>query len=144
VIEIRTASNRRVVLTTRHALKFPRLRHPMCGLRSNLWEREMWYRWRPIFRWDTLCPVLFADRLGIVLVMPRAGPADPTAVDAAIERDGEFYPQPTTEFLPAGYGMMNGRVVCFDYGLADADMVRERRTYYAEFRTSETHRDDRK
>jgi hypothetical protein len=104
MIEFRTGSNRRVLLTAHYAIKFPRLRHPMCGLRSNRWEREMWYRWRPIFEWDQLCPVLFADRFGIVVVMPRAVPAQPDIVDAAIERDAEWYPQPTTEFLAPGYG----------------------------------------
>jgi hypothetical protein len=69
--------------------------------------------------------VLFADYLGIVVVMPRAEPADPSAIDAAIERDSNFEPHITTEFMPAVYGILNGKVVCVDYGLADADMVRE-------------------
>ena len=140
VIEIRTGSNRRVVLTARYALKFPRIRHPLCGLRSNRWEREMWQRWRPVFRWDQLCPVLFADCLGIVLIMPRAAPADRDAVDAAIQRDGESYPQPTTEFLPDGYGLVNSHVMCFDYGVADGDMVREKRAHYAQFSNNHTDR----
>lgn len=132
MIEIRTGSNRRVLLTQRYAFKFPRLRHPICGNRSNRWEREMWRHWRPVFGWDTLCPVIFADPLGIVVVMPRVTEADSNAIEAAIEKDSEFYPQPTTEFMAAGYGVVDGRAVCFDYGLADADMVRERRNYYVE------------
>ena len=133
MIMIRTGTNRRVLLIGRCALKFPLVRHPAFGLNSNRWECEMWFRWRPKFKWDQLCPVLFADPLGIVVVMPRAAPADPSAVSAAIERDGNSDPLPTSELRPEGYGMVQGRVVCFDYGLADPDMIRDKRDYYARF-----------
>ena len=32
----------------------------------------MWQYWRPIFGWENLCPIYFADPLGILLIMPRA------------------------------------------------------------------------
>jgi hypothetical protein len=132
VIEIRTGTNRRVILTKHYAIKVPRVRHPACGRRSNLWEREMWQHWRLIFpTWENLCPVLFADRFGVVLIMPRAQPADDsTIVDAAMEADGDCYPLPTVEFRAEEYGILGGRAVCFDYGLGDAKMVLERRAYY--------------
>jgi hypothetical protein len=133
MIEFRTGSNRRVLLTKRYAIKLPRVRHPACGMRSNRWEREMWRYWRRVFpAWEHLCPIVFADRYGFVVVMPRAGlPDDPAALDAAVERDAECYPQPTVEFRGDEYGIVADRVVCFDYGLADAAMVRVRREYYA-------------
>lgn len=94
----------------------------------------MWLKWRLHFNWESLCPVLFADCFGIVLIMPRADEANRDAIDATIDRDGECHPQPTTEFTPEGYGRIGDHIVCFDYGLADADMVRERRDYFLQFR----------
>jgi len=93
----------------------------------------MWQNWRPVFKWETLCPVLFSDPVGLLIVMPRAQEASPKAVDAAIEQDGEYYPQTTTEFQPEAYGLIDGRVVCFDYGVATADIVDEKRQFYGQF-----------
>jgi hypothetical protein len=133
VFEIRTGSNRRVLLTKHYVVKLPRLRHPGCGMRSNRWERELWSRWRPLFpTWEHLCPVLLADPFGLIVVMPRArAPDDYAVISAAIECDADCHPQPTVEYRADEYGVVGGRVVCFDYGVADADMVREKRDYYA-------------
>src|SRR5258706_2671275 len=125
-------SNRRVVVTKRYEIKLPRVRHPGCGMRSNRWERELWRRWRPAFpAWKHLCPVLLADPFGLVVVMQGALPSDtPGIVDEAIEHDADCYPLPTVEFRAEEYGIASGQAVCFDYGLADADMVREKRAHY--------------
>jgi hypothetical protein len=47
-----------------------------------------------------------------------------------METDGDCYPLPTLEFRADEYGIAGGRAVCFDYGLADAEMVQEKRDYY--------------
>ena len=68
----------------RVAVKTPRLRKLLKGCRCNRWEREMWRRWRPLFGWESLCPIWFADLLGLVVVMPLATPrATQEDVDAA-------------------------------------------------------------
>ena len=58
---------RRVIVTGSIVWKLPRFKHFADGLRCNRWEREMWRHWRPLLQWETLCPVLFGDRLGLVL-----------------------------------------------------------------------------
>jgi hypothetical protein len=63
---------RRVIFVGHLAIKIPRVRNILRGMRCNRWEREMWRVWRPVFHWETLCPVLLADPLGLFIVMPRA------------------------------------------------------------------------
>lgn len=119
---------RRVILIGAIALKIPRWRNFIRGLRCNRWEREMWRTWRPVFRWDNLCPVLFADLVGLVVVMPRASqPVTSDEVDAAM---GDYDPDVTSETKVEDFGCLGKRVVVLDYGLPDDDMVRERRAYY--------------
>jgi hypothetical protein len=85
---------RRVIATGPIVWKFPRLARFTEGLRCNQWEREMWQRWRPLLQWETLCPVLFADPLGLVVIMPRA--AQPVRV-SEVEAMPDYYPQTTAE-----------------------------------------------
>lgn len=121
---------RRVLLIGGFAIKVPRLRHPMSGLRCNRWEREMWCTWRPIFGWQNLCPIEFADPLGIFVVMPRA--AQPVTFAEVVKGKPDYYPDITSETKPEDFGLIGGRVLALDYGLPDADLVRERRAYYLE------------
>lgn len=84
----------------------------------------------PPIRWENLCPVLFADPLGLFVVMPKAEPASFEDVIAA-ERD--YYPDVHVEMKPEDWGRVDGRVLVVDYGLSDANVVRERRRYLAKF-----------
>lgn len=89
----------------------------------------MWNFWQPKLGWRNLCPVLFADPLGLIVVMPRARqPVSQEEVEAAI---GDYYPDSTAESKLDDYGRVNGVVLALDYGLPWQDMVAERRSYYA-------------
>jgi hypothetical protein len=95
-------------------------------MRSNRWEREMWRVWRPVFGWENLCPVLFADPFGVFVVMPRA---QPIITDDVAHRD--YYPDITAEAKREDYGIVGDQVLALDYGLWDADAIAERRSYYS-------------
>ena len=121
---------RRVVLFGRFALKFPRIARLTQGMRCNRWEREMWGVWRPIFGWQNLCPILFADALGLLVVMPRA--AQPVSFEEVVEATPDHYPEITSETKAADFGRVNGRVLALDYGIWDQEDVVDRRHYYRE------------
>jgi hypothetical protein len=87
----------------------------------------MWHHWRPLLKWETLCPVLFADPLGLVVVMPLAEqPVTVSEVDAM----PDYYPLTTAESKVEDHGRLGGRIVALDYGLPDRDMVVHQRAYY--------------
>jgi len=98
----------------------------------------MWRTWRPIFGWPCLCPVLFADPLGLVVIMPRAVLDLSAAESERIEDDFEVFT--TAEGKPEDYGRLHERIVAIDYGLADAGQVREQRAYYRAQATRYGHR----
>ena len=119
---------RTVLLIGNFAIKLPRLRNFLQGLRCNRWEREMWNYWQPIFQWKTLCPVYVSDPLGLFVVMPRAiQPVSEEEVDTL----PDYYPPISAELKPDDYGCLKGNAVALDYGLWDKDMVDEKRNYYA-------------
>ena len=119
---------RRVFLVGPFAIKVPRPRLPLHGMCSNRWEREMWHRWRPVFRWKSLCPVVFADPLGLVVVMRRAEqPVTEDEIKTTIPVD---YPEPTYKVKPEDFGRVSGHVLAVDYGLPVPDTVSEARSYY--------------
>jgi hypothetical protein len=121
---------RRVFLLGRFTIKVPRARSVLHGLRCNRWEREMWYRWRLVFGWESLCPILFADPLGLVVVMPRAQQrVTEEEIHAATP---VYFPEPTYEAKTEVFGLVNGRVLALDYGLPGRDAVTKMRAYYAE------------
>lgn len=124
---------RRVFTFGRVAVKVPRLRHISGGMRANRWEAEMWRVWRPYFGWQTLCPVLFGDPAGLVLVMARA---EQPVTQTEIESLPDAYPDITAETKVQDYGRYAKHVVAVDYGLWDANDVAKQRAYYASF-TSE-------
>jgi hypothetical protein len=129
---------RRVFRVGRFAVKLPRARRLGAGMRCNRWEREAWTIWRPRLGWSSLCPVLFADPLGLLVVMPWAGDAATNEeVKALEERIGlECKAFTDAEGKPSDYRVLNGKVVAVDYGLAHEDMVRERRAYYGRMTSS--------
>jgi hypothetical protein len=78
-------------------------------LRCNRWEREAWRVWRPKFKWSNLCPIWFADRFGLTVVMARALPVTQEEVDA----EGlDYYPMINCERKPEDHGRVDGRLVC--------------------------------
>jgi hypothetical protein len=89
----------------------------------------MWSVWRPFFKWGTLCPVLFCDPLGLLLVMARA--EQPVTL-AEIQGLPDAYPGTTAEPKPDDHGRFKGRVVAVDYGLP-RDLVQKQRDYYSSF-----------
>ena len=122
--------SRRVFLLGRITIKVPRPRSVLHGLRCNRWEREMWYRWRPVFGWESLCPILFADPLGLVVVMPRA--QQRVTVEEIQAATPVYFPEPTYETKAEVFGLVNGRVLALDYGLPERDIVTKMRAYYAD------------
>jgi len=91
----------------------------------------MWRHWRRRFKWTCLCPILFADRFGIVVVMRRA--EQPVSLDEIEAVAEPLYPDITCEWKPQDCGRLRGRVVALDYGLPDEASITERRQYYRSF-----------
>jgi hypothetical protein len=91
----------------------------------------MWRTWRPRFPcWTNLCPITFADRFGVMVVMLRA--AQPVTVDEIEADTPDCYPDIDCEFgKPENFGKLDGRIVAVDYGLSDAAAVVKRRAYLA-------------
>jgi hypothetical protein len=118
---------RKVWLLGGLAVKVPRISNLFAGMRSNRWEREMWFKWRTVFGWQSLCPVYFADPVGFLVVMPRA--AQPVT-RAQIESLPDYYPTYTAECKVEDYGQFAGAVVALDYGLGFSDAIAIQRTYY--------------
>ena len=90
----------------------------------------MWHQWRPVFGWKNLCPVVFADPLGMIVVMPRA--EQPVTFQELLDAAPDDYPDTTTETKSADFGRINGSVLALDYGLPYAEAVAARRAYYRE------------
>lgn len=55
----------------------------------------------------------------------------PVTEQEAHEALGEYYADITSETKPAQFGKVGYRVVVLDYGLPDANAIRDRRSYYA-------------
>lgn len=62
-----------------------------------------------------MCPILWADRFGFVVVMPRA---KQMTLDQswAIAQTDYFKGGLPYDTIPSNIGLLNGRVVMFDYG----------------------------
>lgn len=89
----------------------------------------MWQKWRPIFKWVTLCPVYFADPAGFLVIMPRA--LQPVTREE-VEAMPDYYPAITSETKVEDHGRIDLRVVALDYGLPDQHLVLEQRRYYSQ------------
>jgi hypothetical protein len=62
----------------------------------------MCQRWRPVFGWGNLCPILFADPVGLVVVMPRA--EQPVTDDEIGTATPLYFPEPTYKYKPEDFG----------------------------------------
>jgi hypothetical protein len=86
--------------------------HFLHGLLSNLQERTF-----AKTGWPELCPVLFADPLGLIVIMPRAVPL--TSWDELPYVEGfvhkEDYSLPV-EIKLDSFGWLKGKIVAIDYG----------------------------
>jgi hypothetical protein len=84
--------------------------------------------WRPVYGWENLCPIIFADPLGVVVIMPRA--QQPVTFEQVVAASPDYYPDITSETKPEDFGIVKNKVFALDYGLPDIDLVQERRAYY--------------
>ena len=89
----------------------------------------MWRTWRPIFGWRNLCPITFADPLGLVVVMPRA--LQPVSFEEVVRATPDYFPDITAEAKPEDFGRIGSQVFALDYGLPYVDAIAERRAFYA-------------
>jgi hypothetical protein len=136
-MHVSAGATRTVLVTRRLAIKFPRFyRKGRCfewsrflqGLLANLQERY-WSRIK--YAELKLCPVLFADPIGLVVVMPRC--EDIELLDPYFERNsramcpvafeawrsvmlGDGRCDLPVENMACNFGYLNGRLVSFDYG----------------------------
>jgi hypothetical protein len=129
MIQIRAGATRTVILTKYLAIKLPRFYRKgrrfewsrfLYGLLANLQERY-WSR----FNCRQLCPVLFSDPLGLIVIMPRCQPVEKQFGNSAIvcavefhwfERWGTDGARVPIENVAANFGYLDGRLVSFDYG----------------------------
>jgi hypothetical protein len=72
----------------------------------------MWRTWRPVFGWNNLCPIVFSDPVGIVVVMPRA--TQPVTLEQVVAATPNYYPDTTSETKPADFGLVGNRVLALD------------------------------
>lgn len=136
-MKITNGATRTVLLTKRFAIKLPVfLRITDAGAIARN-DRVSWWMFKNGFRANrkerrysrlnhpNLCPVLFADPFGFVVVMPRCTPMhgvkswrERLAFRALCPVEADYL---RTQGLPVdnyafNYGLLNGRVVSFDYG----------------------------
>jgi hypothetical protein len=107
---------RTVYLTRRYAIKVPCCRYGwrifLTGLLCNMQERVF----SPV-GWPELCPVLWADRFGFILIMPRVPLLERELSDAeflAFTEHGDYLVP--AENKVGHFGFYEGRLVTVDYG----------------------------
>lgn len=126
---VKAGATRTVILTKRYAIKLPRFYRSgrafewsriLLGMLANLQERY-WSQ----FNCHQLCPVLFADPVGLLVVMPRCEQVEPKFGNSAIacpveflwwERWGTEGARVPVENVAENFGYLGGRLVSFDYG----------------------------
>ena len=127
---------RRVVVQGPYAIKLPRDERRTGAMCLNRWEAEIWNVWRPKFKWEHLCPVVWADPAGHVLVMQRAT-LDATEDEIRAFLDGDdSYPTAESEDKCEDWGHLDdGRLVVLDYGYAchTEEAIERQRRYYSQF-----------
>jgi hypothetical protein len=129
---------RQVLFVGPFAVKIPRSERSQEAMCLNRWEHEMWTVWRPKFGWKHLCPVVWGDPDGHVLVMQRAIQDATQAEIRAFETawmSEHRYPLPSAEDKPNDSGhLADERLVVCDYGYAcdsEEAMQQQRAEYNA-------------
>lgn len=135
---------RQVILTGPYAIKTPRDERSQAARYLNRWELEMWTVWRQEFGWPHLCPVVWGDQDGHILVMERVT-QDVTFEeikafeDAWMDLESRRARLPSAEPKPEDWGhLKDGRLVVCDYGYAcdnEAEIRRQRDEYAADLRS---------
>jgi hypothetical protein len=112
----RKGATRIVFLTKKHAIKVPRVdswKTFLTGLLANLQERTF-----STTGWEELCPVIFADPLGIFVIMPKADPLD-SRTFRCLDYDNFVnkidYVVPVENKIDS-FGFLDNKVVAVDYG----------------------------
>jgi hypothetical protein len=102
-------------------------------MEHNKCEREIWMRWSEAFpEWrSVLCPVLWSDRWGLLVVMPRCDLAGPEVAEHMLRDDVFPHPAPPWEGKPADFGLLRARAVAFDYATSPDIFDRGRLADYA-------------
>jgi hypothetical protein len=132
---------REVILIGPYAVKIPRNERSDAARCLNRWELEMWTVWRQEFGWPHLCPVVWGDPDGHILVMQRAKQDVTFDEIRAFEDawlDSQLAHLPSAEPKPEDWGhLADGRLVVCDYGYAcdnEAEILRQREEYTAALR----------
>lgn len=129
---IRRGITRTVILTRRHAIKFPSLRPYHEGLRGLLWSvcrgilanqsEADWWRHSPVEQKQFLCPVRHSWLGGIINIYPRCYPfeVDRKVEQAMFERTYRplpgLHPRPSDN-KPDNYGWLGSQLVMLDYDM---------------------------
>ncbi len=109
-----------VILTKRYAFKIPRITSWegfLLGCLANLNER----RWKNVPTEYRLCPIFYANRFGLLNIMPRCKRIqhrgfyfqELISICAQSPVASEFY---MSDAKPENYGIYMGRMVKLDYG----------------------------
>lgn len=113
-MKVARGANRTVLLVGRYALKFPTFnswRDFLFGLLNNQTEARVGGSGRP-----GACPVLWADRWGFVVVMPRVGTFTRAGWVTFDSRAWVKSYALCVEEKPCSFGLYDGEVVAIDYG----------------------------
>lgn len=119
-MKITAGATRTVILTKRLAIKLPRVYRKnrqwewtqfLHGLLANLQERY----WSNYHTRTALCPVWFADPVGLLVVMPRCRPLERRICPVEVLWFQEYERVPC-DWAQENWGWHNGRVVLIDYG----------------------------
>lgn len=123
MIQIKTGITRIVILTDKYAIKFPRVDYGwrlfIEGIRANLNEREFYDIARIPENELTkalphICPILWASLGAWIIVMPKC---DPLLFDDLKTREAFLVLEKLVgDHKDDNYGILDGKVVMFDYG----------------------------
>jgi hypothetical protein len=124
---------RHVQLVGPYAVKTPRAERVDGARCLNRWEAEMWNVWRPRFGWEHLCPVVWSDPEGHILVMQRVTQCVTDSEVREFEQRllERFKRIPSTESKSEDWGHLpDGTMVVVDYGYGcdTEEAIREERT----------------
>jgi hypothetical protein len=112
----KNGATRIVFLAKKYAIKIPRLdswKVILVGLLANLQERTF-----SATGWEELCPVIFADPIGLLVIMPRLEPID---WETFCQLNYDLFVNQPNYVVPVenkidSFGWLNECIVAIDYG----------------------------